>query len=46
MMRLYVSINALRKLGLDELIQTRGDGYRLRPDVPVERLEEGVSQAG
>lgn len=35
LMRLYVTINTLRKLGLSELLQTHGDGYRLDPDVPL-----------
>lgn len=35
LMRLYVTINTLRKLGLSELLQTHGDGYRLDPNVPL-----------
>ena len=33
--RVYVSIATLRKMGLDEVLQTRGDGYLLRPDLDV-----------
>ena len=36
LMRLYVTINTLRKLGLEDILQTHGEGYRLDPDVPVE----------
>ena len=33
--RLHVAVNALRKLGLRQLIVTRDDGYLLPPSVPV-----------
>ena len=33
--RLHVAVNALRKLGLRQLIVTRDDGYLLAPSVPV-----------
>lgn len=36
LMRLYVTINTLRKLGLEEILQTHGEGYRLDPDLPLE----------
>jgi hypothetical protein len=26
----------LRKLGLEEILQTHGEGYRLDPDLPLE----------
>lgn len=40
LMRLYVTINTLRKLGLEEVLQTHGEGYRLDPDVPIEVIGE------
>ncbi|MCP4873451.1 MAG: hypothetical protein GY898_32580 [Proteobacteria bacterium] len=33
--RLYVAIHALRKLGLDAVLLSRGDGYLLDPHVPL-----------
>jgi len=33
--RVYVSIATLRKMGLDTVLTTRGDGYLFRPDVAV-----------
>ena len=33
--RVYVSVATLRRLGLDSLLDTRGDGYLLRPEVEV-----------
>ncbi len=33
--RVYVSIATLRKMGLEEVLTTRGDGYLLRPDLSV-----------
>ncbi|HCP45115.1 MAG TPA: hypothetical protein DIU15_03685, partial [Deltaproteobacteria bacterium] len=33
--RVYVSIATLRKAGLDLFLDTRGDGYLIRPDVQV-----------
>jgi len=33
--RVYVSVATLRRLGLDSLLDTRGDGYLLRPEVDV-----------
>lgn len=33
--RVYVSIATLRRAGLDLLLDTRGDGYLIRPDVEV-----------
>lgn len=36
--RVYVTVNRLRKLGLGELLQTTGDGYRLAPQVEVVRV--------
>lgn len=41
MMRLYVAISTLRKMGLDELLETYDDGYRLSPDVPI-RIEHDM----
>ncbi len=38
LMRLYVTINTLRGLGLEEILQTHGEGYRLDPDVPLKVL--------
>ncbi|MFK7987554.1 MAG: tetratricopeptide repeat protein [Sandaracinaceae bacterium] len=35
--RVYVTVNRLRKLGLGDLLQTTGDGYRLAPHVDVVR---------
>ncbi len=35
--RVYVTINRLRKLGLEELLLTTGDGYMLAPHVSVVR---------
>ena len=36
LMRVYVAINALRKLGLDGVLETFEEGYRLAPGLPVE----------
>ena len=33
--RLHVAISTLRKLGLKEALQNRGDGYLVDPDMPV-----------
>jgi hypothetical protein len=33
--RVYVAIATLRKAGLDSVIETRGDGYLLRPEVVI-----------
>jgi tetratricopeptide (TPR) repeat protein len=38
LMRVYVAINALRKLGLAEVLETFEEGYRISPTVPVERV--------
>lgn len=35
MMRLYVAINTLRKMGLEDVLETAGDGYRIHPNVDV-----------
>lgn len=38
--RLYVAIHGLRKLGMEAVLLSRGDGYMLDPKVPI----EGVGQ--
>lgn len=38
LMRLYVTINTLRNLGLDDILETHGEGYRLSPGVPLEMV--------
>lgn len=40
LMRLYVTINTLRNLGLSELLQTYGEGYRLDPSVPITQIRK------
>jgi tetratricopeptide (TPR) repeat protein len=42
LMRLYVTINKLRKIGLDGIIETLDQGYRVRPHVRVEAVAEGL----
>jgi DNA-binding SARP family transcriptional activator len=39
--RLRVAIATLRRLGLGELLETRGDGYRLAPTIRIVDLHEG-----
>jgi tetratricopeptide (TPR) repeat protein len=41
LMKLYVTINTLRRLGLEGILQTYGEGYRLDPDVPLTLEAEG-----
>jgi hypothetical protein len=41
--RVYVAVAALRKMGLSEVILTRGDGYLLRPELEIDVVG---SQAG
>ncbi len=38
--RLWTAIRDLRSLGLHDLLETSGDGYRLAPHVSVERRDE------
>ncbi len=42
LMRLYVTINKLRKLGFGDLIETLSEGYRLRPHLRVEIVEDDL----
>lgn len=37
MLRVYTAIRRLRRLGLEDVLLTRDDGYLLRPDVPFAR---------
>ena len=37
--RVYVSIATLRKAGLDEVLDTRGDGYLIRREVEIRWAE-------
>lgn len=41
--RVYVALSKLRKLGLNDLLLSRDDGYLLDPVVPVVRVEEPIA---
>jgi tetratricopeptide (TPR) repeat protein len=43
--RVYVAMNTLRKLGLDEFIVTRGAGYLLHPKTKVLRVPENQDKS-
>ncbi len=44
--RLYVAIHGLRKLGLDGVLLSRGDGYMLDPTVPIEGIAQAPGSGG
>ena len=41
--RVYVAVATLRKAGLEAVLDTRGDGYLIRPAIQVRWSEEGLS---